>query len=55
MLSTKLPGNKDVFKELRVKFVIFAKIIDFRKIFVNNNFVSGGISGKCKVLIFLKV
>ena len=42
MLS-KCPGKKDIFKELRVGFVIFPKIIISESFFVSNNFVSEGI------------
>ena len=41
MLS-KCPGKTDNFKELRVRFVIFAKIIISESFFVSNNFVSEG-------------
>ena len=41
MLS-KCPGKKDIFKELRVRFVIFPKIIISESFFVSNNFVSEG-------------
>ena len=38
----KCSENKDIFKELRVRFVIFPKIIISEKFIVSNNFVSGG-------------
>ena len=36
------PGNKDIFRELRVRFVIFPRIIISESFFVCNNFVSEG-------------
>ena len=39
MLS-KCPGKKGIFKELRVRFVIFPKIIISEQFFVSNNSVS---------------
>ena len=41
MLS-KFPGNKDIFKELRVRIRNFPKIIISEYFFVSNNFVSEG-------------
>ena len=41
MLS-ECPGKKDIFKELRARFVIFLKIIISEKCFVSYNFVSEG-------------
>ena len=38
----KCPGETDVFKELRVRFVMFQKIIISKTVFVSNNFVSDG-------------
>ena len=42
MLS-KCPGKKDIFKELRVRFVNFLKIIILELFFVSNNFMLEGI------------
>ena len=39
----KSPGKKGIFRELRVKFGIFCKIIILEYFFVSNNFVSVGI------------
>ena len=41
MLS-RCPGKKDIFKELRARFVIFPKIIISEYFFVSNNFASEG-------------
>ena len=42
MLS-KCPGKKDIVKKLRVRSVIFLKIIILEMFFVSNIFVSEGI------------
>ena len=41
VLST-CPGNKDILKELRVRFIIFPEIIVSEYFFASNNFVSEG-------------
>ena len=41
-MVSKCPGKKDIFEELRVRFVIFPKIFISESFFVSNNFVSEG-------------
>ena len=43
---SKCPGKKDIFKELRVRFVFFLKIAISKLFFGSNNFVSEGMTGR---------